>query len=293
MSFVALPALLIIAAIAFMIVFGVSSYHANKRRKESMAEYAHARGWSYEDRRPELARRVGLASPAHGDHVIEGQIDGRPFVAFDHVRYENDGDNGRRSIPTSVVVVNLGVPVPELEMSRQGAISRFFTDLFGTDHLVGDKVFDDAVRIKTNSAPFTAEVLTIPIKQLLLARLHRSWRFTGDNLLTVADGKHSPAELEEALASCAQLIGLIPPHVWARLQAGATPSDAGVTQPGAMPVAPPSPPPAAAGPATPRPVLPPSSVPPTPTQPTAAPSRSLEESVGWSVDPITGKRTDR
>lgn len=281
----------LIVIIAVVVISLLVNQHNRQQRRQSMSAFAAARGWKLEERRPELARRVGLARPSHGDNVIEGVVDGYPFVAFDHVRYENSGEN-QRTIPTSVVVVNLGVQVPELEMTRQGAISRFFTDLFGTDHLVGDKVFDDAVRIRTNSASFTAEVLTLPMKQLLLSRLHRSWRFTGDNLLTVTDGQHTPAELDEALATCRQVVSLIPPNVWARLQATGAPADLPV------PVQDAPPPPATTG----VPEASPAAAPQTPQAPQpeppapAAPPTSgglLEESIGWSIDPITGKRTNR
>lgn len=284
----------IVLIVAVIVLVAVGAHRSNVKRQESMAAYAAARGWSYEQRRPELARRVGLARPSYGDNVIEGVLDGHPFVAFDHVRYESDGDNGQRSVPVSVVAVNLGVAVPQLEITRQGAFSRFFTDLFGTDHLVGDKVFDDAVRIRTNSPGFTAEVLTQPMKTLLLSRLDRSWRFSGDNLLTVADGKHTPAQLESVLATCLQMVASIPPGVWARLQAGAAGLDAPAAPVVDAPVAdaPVAPvtdavPPQPLGPQAPTPGVVPA--------PPSTDSRSslLEESVGWSIDPITGKRTSR
>lgn len=258
------------AGVALAVVAVVTSQRRGRERTASLAAYARGRGWRYEAYRSGLAHRVGLEGTPNATNVVEGTADGRAFVAFDHTRYVSDGRNGQRAVPVSVVVVHLGVVVPELEISRQGALDRFFQGIFGTDHLVGDTVFDDAVRIRTNSPEFTAEVLTLPMKRLLLARLHRSWRFVGDSLVTVADGQHTPQQLEETLGTCLQVIATIPPQVWARLQVGGSgpvPRDAVVPQD------------------VPRdlPALPVSEM----------PGGLFEESVGWDIDPITGQRRPR
>ncbi|ROR93915.1 hypothetical protein EDD28_3344 [Salana multivorans] len=264
--------LVVAGAIVAVVLAITTAQRRGRERTASLGAYARGRGWRYEAYRSGLAHRVGLEGTPNATNVVEGTADGRAFVAFDHTRYVSDGQNGHRAVPVSVVVVHLGVVVPELEISRQGALDRFFQGIFGTDHLVGDTVFDDAVRIRTNSPEFTAEILTLPMKRLLLARLHRSWRFVGDSLVTVADGQHTPQQLEEALGSCLQVIATIPPQVWARLQGGgaaAVPRD--VVRD------------AVADPVRDAPALPGSEM----------PGGLFEESVGWQIDPITGQRRTR
>lgn len=301
----------VVAAVA--IGLALAAARRSRQRNAQMAHYAAQRGWRYEPGRPGLPQRLGLepdrgpfSSGVPARNVIEGVVDGWPVIAFDHGHYTGSGDD-RRLARTGVVAVNLGVAVPELSLSSQGAVSRFFASLMGTDHVIGDRAFDDRVHIRTTSPQFAGDVLTPQLRTYLLARLHRDWRFLGDNLVTVTPGEHNPQEIEEALGSLTDVLGMIPAHVWQRLRfepMDAPIADAPVGGPygsapagapqaaGTSQVAGPS---QAAGtsqvaeaaqeahPAQAAPI----------SQPEVTPPASLESSIGWNIDPITGKRSSR
>lgn len=221
--------LLPVAFVALIVVAAVLSRRAHQRRLQGMASYAAHREWRYAETGPGLPDRFsgdpfGRGHSRSASHVVEGRYEGRDFVAFDY-RYVTGSGDDRSTYRWSVVAMHLGGlahPVPALQVSPQGAMGRFFSGLFGTDHLIGDPAFDDAFHVRTESPDLARDVLHPDMRLLLAAYQDRAWRLQGDSLLMFRRGEHTPAEIDAVLASMTAVLVRVPQSVWDRLS-GETP----------------------------------------------------------------------
>ncbi len=217
------------AFIALFVVLVVHQINANKQRTAEFGAVAAQREWTY---RPD---GTGLESRFDGDpfgrgrsrtarNVVEGRYEGRHFVAFDYSYVTDSGgaDSSSTTHRFSVVALHLGLPpqvrVPRLQVRPQGSIGRFFSNLFGTDHLIGHPPFDDSFHVLTDSPQLAHDVLHPGMVGMLLARPGGAWRLQGDSLLLFASGAHSPASLDGILAWGKAILDQVPPAVWSRLR---------------------------------------------------------------------------
>lgn len=221
-SFCLIVGLGFVALVAVMLVMG---YRAAKKRQAELSTYAAQREWRYRQVGPDLVTRFsgdpfGRGSGRSAGNVVEGVYEARPFVAFDYSYRTGTGDDSTTH-RCSIVAVHLGAlagPVPTLQVSSQGPISRFFSDLFGTDLQLGDPAFDPRFHVRAASPQFAQDVLHADLRALLLAHQDRAWRLEGDSLLLFRTGAHTPAELDAVLAFSKAILDRIPPVVWERLR---------------------------------------------------------------------------
>ncbi|GMA31786.1 hypothetical protein [Litorihabitans aurantiacus] len=230
--FALLPVVFFVGMIALGITLAVVGARRRRRRTEALQAYAHARGFAFHLDGSGLEDRFtgdpfGRGRRRRAQQVLEGTVQGRPFIAFDYSYVTSNGKNSTTH-HFSVVSVHLGAFVPLLQVRPQNAFGRFFSDAFGTDFRIGYPPFDDAFHVSTNSPEFTADVMTQQVCDTLLATRQRAWRFDGDSLLLFRAGQHEGGEIDAVLSQAVHVLGLVPERVWARARGEAGPTD-GVT----------------------------------------------------------------
>lgn len=226
-----LGAFCVLIPLGFVLVVAVAVLGARRARERhlSLASYAEKRQWRFSPSGTGLERRFsgdpfGRGQARRAGNVVEGWYAGRAFVAFDYSYRTSSGDD-ESTHHFSVVSMHLGglaQPVPLLQVAPQGALGRFFGSLLGTDHLLGDPVFDAAFRVRTDSPELARDVLHLDLRMMLAAYQDRAWRLQGDSLLMFRRGQHAPDEIDAVLSSMRAILERVPPHVWARLGADPT-----------------------------------------------------------------------
>lgn len=211
--------------LALMVLLLVAAAVSSARRRDALSAFATSREWTYRRGDTHLARRFdgdpfGRGSARSVHHVVEGRYEGRWFVAFDYA-FTTGTRSGDRDDSTrhrfSVISMHLGeYDVPRLQVSPQGAIGRFFSNLFGTASPVGHDDFDRAFAVRTESPGFAREVLQRRLTLQLLTAQDRAWRMEGDSLLLFRQGVHSPDEIDAVLAFAASILDAVPVSTWSR-----------------------------------------------------------------------------
>jgi hypothetical protein len=210
----------------FFIVLIVLAGRRDKQRNADLATLAAQREWSFRPDGTGLERRFDGDPFGHGSrqtarNAVEGRYEGRSFVAFDYSYVTSNGEDSTTH-HFSVVALHLGLPphvyVPRLQVRPQGSIGRFFSNLFGTDHRIGQPAFDDAFHVLTDSPELAHDVLHPGLTAMLMAQPGGALRFQGDSLLLFTTGSHSPAAIDAILAWGNAILGQVPPPVWAKFR---------------------------------------------------------------------------
>lgn len=209
-----------------VVILIVAQVKAAKKRRAELGALAAHKEWSYRQDGSGLEHRFegdpfGRGSRRTAQNVVEGRYEGRSFVAFDYSYVTSNGEDSTTH-RFSVVALHLGLPpqvrVPRLQVRAQGSIGRFFTNLFGTDHQIGQPAFDEAFHVLTESPELARDVLHPGMTAMLTAHPGGAWRLQGDSLLLFSPGQHSPASLDGILAWGTAIFGQVPPEVWSRFR---------------------------------------------------------------------------
>ena len=206
-----------------LIVVGVIQ---NKKRREALTAFAAARGWTMRESDPSLVTRFdghpfGTGDSRRATNCLYGSHDGRHVVAFDYQYETTSGTGDDRSTDThhySVVAVSLGLAVPPLAVSPEGAVGRFFGRLTNRDIELESEDFNRAFTVTAHDRKFASDVLHPQMMQMLLQWPALGWRLEGDSMLVVRSGHHQPSEVDATLAVTDAIIDQIPEHVWRTLK---------------------------------------------------------------------------
>lgn len=211
------------AVVVFLIVQGMQQA---KQRRADLAAYAASREWEYAATDGSLVRRFGGAPFGRGhsrtaSNVLRGRHDGRAFVAFDYSYRDSTGISDQHRTQTygfSVVALHLGVPTPGLSVAPTGTLGRLVNAVTGRDIPVGVPEFDRAFTVTSPAPEFARDVLHPGILEVQQHHLDLAWRFDGDSLLVIRNGRHAPHEIEGKLHFMDAVLDRIPAHVWDRLR---------------------------------------------------------------------------
>ncbi|WP_193611498.1 DUF3137 domain-containing protein [Nocardioides lijunqiniae] len=219
--------LLFLAFLALIVVLVVVGYQQAKKRREGLAAFAAARGWVYRPADPSLVGRFtgspfGTGSSRSATNCLYGAHGERPMVAFDYSYTTSSGSGDNRTTTThrySVVAMNLGLVVPPLAVSPEGAVGRFFGRLTNRDIELESEDFNRAFTVTAHDRRFASDVLHPQMMQMLLQWPALGWRLEGDSMLVVRSGHHAPHEVDATLAVMDAILDRIPEHVWRTLRA--------------------------------------------------------------------------
>ncbi|WP_054678603.1 hypothetical protein [Microbacterium sp. No. 7] len=189
---------------------------------DALAYAAQRRGWSYLPHDPSLRAHFREARGADPRRVVRGRHEGKWFVAFE-TEQDNSYVDGNTMMTVhsttvrQVVALDLGVELPSLEVTPQGAISR----LFGQRAVIptGHAGFDHANAVRTPWPEFAGDVLP-GILPVLLQWPPIAWRFDGRSLVTVAGDALRIDHIDAMLAFATAVADAVPSAVWQRLGRG-------------------------------------------------------------------------
>lgn len=215
--------------LAFLVLAGVAVWwtlEQARKRREAFAAYAASRGWTYVREDPALVHRFTGAPFGRGfgrraQNVLLGQHDGRATIAFDYQYSQRTGSGKNRRTSTydfSVVATHLGVALPELSVTPENVVSRFFGRVFDSDMQLDSEQFNRAFTVGAPDRKFAYDVLHPQMIEMLLTRPDLAWRTEGDSLVMISSGKHSPALVEDRLAAMDGIADRIPEFVWRQLR---------------------------------------------------------------------------
>ncbi len=225
---VALPLLLFglvgavtIGVIVLVPVLLVQAHRRAVERRAGLAAYAQAREWEYRSEDPALVGRFRGAPFGRGHsqravNVLLGRYDDRPFTAYDY-RYVTGTGGERRSHACSVIALSLGVVAPDLAVGPTSTLRRWVDALTGRDILIGDPPFDDYFTVHSPSPEFARDVLLSDVRDVMRSHPSLAWRITGDSLLVIRPGGHTPGDVDTTLQVMGALVDRVPEHVWHRL----------------------------------------------------------------------------
>ncbi len=222
---------LLCIAVPFAVLAGAillvvrAQQRARLERQQGMAWFAAQREWRFNPDASALVNRFrgdpfGRGSRRRAANSVEGTYEGLDFVAFDYSYVTSSGDSSTTH-SCSVVAMHLGRftdrPVPQLQVSPQTTLGRFFSNLFGTDLIIGDRAFDDAFHVRAEIPELARDLLHPAMIALLAGYQDRAWRLQDDSLLMFRSGTHTPEEIDRVLWSMKAILDHVPALVWARL----------------------------------------------------------------------------
>jgi hypothetical protein len=146
---------------------------ANRRRAAALAQLAALQGWARRDRDDALPERFtgvpfGRGIDRRAEDILEGAVQGRPFVSFDYV-YDLVHGEDRTQNTHAVCAVTLPSPVPRLEIFPPIPLPllghRSDLPVVPTGHAELDRRY----RVRTRHPEFARRVLSPAAVELLLA----------------------------------------------------------------------------------------------------------------------------
>ena len=220
----------ILLPVAFVAIAGAAvwwGWHAARKRRELLHQFALSNGWAWTQRDDAWTRHFDGAPFGQGDHrralnVLQGEFRGRPMVAFDYSYQTHSTDsNGHRSTTThKYAICALGLPatVPTFEMTPEGFLGRVGTLLGRQDIELESEDFNRRFRVRCDDAKLAYDLLPPRTMETLLARPALHVRLRGADALCWESGAHSPAELLARLDTLAALLDGVPDWVWSDLR---------------------------------------------------------------------------
>ena len=217
---------LFLLGLALVVGVAILSYVQAKKRREAMAAFATARGWTYAEDEPRLIDRFHGAPFGEGFgqrayNVILGKHDGRDLVSFDYLYKTHSGSGKDRKTVThhfSVLGLSMGVPLPSLTVDPEGFFDRVVNRLVNSDIELEFEDFNRAFTVTCPDRKFASDVLHPQMMEYLLQYPDLGWRFERDSMLVVAHGHRDVTQIDPTLAV---MDGIIGPDPGVRVAPGA------------------------------------------------------------------------
>lgn len=229
----ALPFLLFGGFLILVILIGVLGYLSAKRRREAFAALAATHGWTY-TQRDDRWNDTFTGSPFNQGHnrqssnILQGQYDGRGFVAFDFVYHttetstDSNGHSSSReeSHNYGVVALDVGATFPALQVTPEGMFSRMIGRLTNRDIELESEDFNRAFTVVCPDRKFASDVLHPRMMEFLLEHRDSSFRFDRTWILSVENGHTDIDEVEPRLALIDTVADNVPDFVWREARGG-------------------------------------------------------------------------
>ncbi len=215
---------LVLLATVLMVVGIYWNWRKNKERVLALIALSRSKGWRFDPHDTfGLAERwtgapFGKGHSRKASNVLTGNVDSRPFVAFDYQYTESSTDSrGNRSDTTyhvHVCVLRLPTFLPPLCLTPENVLSRIGNALGMDDIELESEDFNRRFKVTCGDRKFASDVLTPRTMQSLLRGDAWTWRIEGTDLLCYDSGRASPAEILVRTAQMSTFIAGIPAFVW-------------------------------------------------------------------------------
>jgi hypothetical protein len=179
-----------------VLVVLVAVYSVRRRRRERLRleRWARANSWTLTwNPAVDWGRMMPGGNPRGVTHGFSARVHGRPVTVAEY------STTGAESDTTFFVIVatTLGRPLPPIEVSPRGLLSRGWRKLAGPGEVVtGNPDFDGAFRIRSEAPAEALRWLPPPV---IAAQLRRQvpewWSVRGTELLTHHPGRLRPDEV--------------------------------------------------------------------------------------------------
>lgn len=215
--------LAIVGFVGLVMLVAVFGYLAEKRRREELAAYAASRGWTWTRRDDRWCDSFtdapfGTGHNRQAHNILQGWYDGRPFVGFDYVFHttetstDSQGRSSSREVSHwySVLGLQIGAQVPNLAVTPEGFFGRAIGRLLNRDIELESEQFNRAFTVTCEDRRFATDVLHPRLMEHLLTAPDVAWRMSNGYLLTVEDGRHSPADIDRRVAVIDSILDSVP-----------------------------------------------------------------------------------
>ncbi|MDR0782756.1 MAG: hypothetical protein LBE83_03250 [Propionibacteriaceae bacterium] len=210
--------LVIVGMVGLAVVMVVVAQAQRRQRIERLSAWALANDLTYTASDPSLRNRwPGLPFVRGGQYidVISGRTRNyRPFCAFRY-HYTVDSAESSQSYDFAVFVLRLPMPVPTMQLTKEGIGAKVAKAFGGQDIRIGIEPFDRTYRIQSTSEPFTRALLTPTVANWLTGPGLNlmPWRLIGNDLLCWRPGLLEVTMLWPQLEMMETLIGLMAPQM--------------------------------------------------------------------------------
>jgi hypothetical protein len=205
-----LPILLFACFLAVVIVVGIYSYQAEKKRRAALLDLATRLGLSFlPDRDRNLAARYAALSRLHEGgnryalNVLSGTLAGHPTTAFDF-HYETYSTDDKGNTQTThhhlhVIVLRLERTFPKLMITPEGILSKI-AQAFGYDDIDFEShEFSRRFCVRSPDRKFAYDFCNARMIELLLANIGLHVEVLDDSLALIYSGRMDPAKIEPEL----------------------------------------------------------------------------------------------
>lgn len=215
-------AIIAIVVIAVMILIGVLSYRANKKRQEAFRAWAATRGWTYTTRDDSYEGMpwgppFGMGSGRAAFDVLQGNWGDRPGLCFTY-RYQTQSSDGKTTRTENhwFAIYSLHLPrsLPELRVSREGVFSKLARKMGIHDIEFESEDFNREFKVKAEDRKFAYDVVNPQMMQLLMENNAEGFVIVGPDIVRARSGRLTPEAVEPGLAYLAQIVEHIPSFVW-------------------------------------------------------------------------------
>jgi uncharacterized protein DUF3137 len=198
------------------------SWRKDQRRRQALQTWAGKNGYSYTAEDDRWCERWNGDPFGEGDHrraknVITGTAK-LPFSAFDYSyqTHNSDGRGGRTTTTHhySVTALEFSGFLPTLQVTPESVFTRIGHSLGLDDIDLESEDFNRRFRVHANDRKFASDVLTPRTMQALLARPTLSWRITGNDMVSWAEGSTTAVGVTAALSTMQLVVDGIPSFVW-------------------------------------------------------------------------------
>ena len=207
--------------VGWLVVGGVAlAWWLDEKRHERLAQWAAARGWSYQRQDQSLVSTwsgepFGEGHSRRATEVLRGAVDGHGVVSF---TYRWTVGSGKEKTTHTRQVVALGLPtaLPTLELTPEWLGTRVLRAFGGQDIQFESEDFNRAWRVRARNLKFAHDV----VNPRLMARLllpdaqGTSLRIEGATVLTWMPGRTDVERVDAALTLLQVVSAAVPQYVW-------------------------------------------------------------------------------
>lgn len=216
------------AVVAIVIVLSGAAlislvYLQNKKRREAIARWASARGWTYVARDDSWTRRwsgtpFGKGHSRRAQNVLTGSLGDRRVVVFDYEYRETQstGDNNstERTYRYSIYAVALPCALPRVSVDPEGFFSKVARAVGVRDIELESEEFNRAFRLAAADRKLAYDLIPARNMELLLTQPDIHFRTEGDTLLCFDDKRLDLARVDARLDLLSTFLDNVPSFVW-------------------------------------------------------------------------------
>ena len=212
----AITPILVFAVIIFLVIAG---FFAQKKRAGAIQWFAQSRGLTYEKRNNGWANMdwgypFGVGGGRKANHVMTGQLNGRPVVTFDYQYTTGSGDD-RRTVTTMVTAIQIPRAFPKLEVGLEGATGRLARKLGFKDIEFESEVFNRKYKVECPNRKFASDVLHARFMEWLMSIDSSGFTVAGPYVITHRNGRLAEKAVDLNFSYINAVIDHMPNFVWA------------------------------------------------------------------------------